>query len=195
LLSTMSEVGRVYDWPFRLSLVPVNTGAVPIQEADIFPIISTVTDHLATRREIDRGRDKTPGETRENMDLRKLLLAHGVITLAAAIVLVVAPGVIPATVGIELQRDAYLLSWLLAGMELGLAVLSFQGRRLKDPQALRVVVTSCIVVHASTAALEIYGVTRGVDRMIWSNIIARIVIVVLFLYYGGLLPGWRSDRV
>jgi hypothetical protein len=69
--------------------------------------------------------------------LRTLLVIHGCITLAAGIVLSVAPGLIPSAVGIRLDPHADLLSYLLAGAEFGFAALSFGGSRLSDRRALR----------------------------------------------------------
>jgi hypothetical protein len=53
--------------------------------------------------------------------LRTLLMVHGFVTLAAGIFLTVAPGLIPRTVGIHLETSAYLVAYLLAGAEFGLA--------------------------------------------------------------------------
>jgi hypothetical protein len=62
--------------------------------------------------------------------LRALLMVHGVITLAAGIVLSIAPGLIPSAVGIHLERSAYLVAYLLAGAEFGVSIMSFGGSRL-----------------------------------------------------------------
>ena len=66
--------------------------------------------------------------------LRKLLVIHGVITLAAAIVLAVSPGLIPRMAGVRLEANGYLLAYLLAGAEFGIAFLSFGGSRLAEPR-------------------------------------------------------------
>jgi len=76
----------------------------------------------------------------DHRGLRRLLMAHGLITLAAAIVLTVAPGLIPSMVGIHLEPGAYLIAYLLAGAEFGFAVLSFGGSRLADAKARRLIV-------------------------------------------------------
>jgi UPF0716 family protein affecting phage T7 exclusion len=55
--------------------------------------------------------------------LRALLVVHGFITLAAGIVLIVAPGLIPSAVGIHLEPSADLVAYLLASAEFGLAGL------------------------------------------------------------------------
>ena len=114
--------------------------------------------------------------------LRTLLIVHGFITLAAGVVLVVAPGLIPGTVGVPLGPSAYLVAYLLAGAEFGLATLSFGGSRLTDPRALRLIVWSCIAFHGSSGILEVYAYTRGgVSIAIFGNVAARAVIIALFV--------------
>src|SRR5579863_6369434 len=114
--------------------------------------------------------------------LRALLLVHGLITLAAAIVLVVVPGLIPALAGIELPADAYLLAYLLGAAQLAIAVLSLGGSRLGDLAALRLIAISCVALHAASAALILYAIHgQPVNRILVLNVIARCVIIVLFI--------------
>ncbi len=114
--------------------------------------------------------------------LRTLLVVHGFITLAAAIVLVVAPGLIPSVVGIDLEPGADVLAYLLAGAEFGLAVLSFGASRVTDSRALRLIVWSLIAFHGSSGVLEVYAYLQGVDVAIIGNVAARVVIVILFAW-------------
>jgi hypothetical protein len=55
--------------------------------------------------------------------LKLLLIFHGVITFAAAIVLIISPKAIPAVVEIDLHPGEYLLCYLLGAAELGIAFL------------------------------------------------------------------------
>lgn len=114
--------------------------------------------------------------------LRALLLVHGLVTLAAALVLIIAPGFIPGLIGIGLPASANLVAYLLAAAELALAVLSLGGSRLADPIALRLIATTCVVLHAASAALMLYA-THGapLNRIVLLNVIARGVIIVLFV--------------
>jgi len=114
--------------------------------------------------------------------LRALLLVHGLVTLAAAVVLVAAPGFIPELVGIGLPASADLVAYLLAAAQLAIAVLSLGGSRLADPPALRLIANSCVVLHAASAALILYA-THGapVNRIVVLNVITRCVIIVLFV--------------
>ncbi len=117
-------------------------------------------------------------------NLRILFAVHAALTFAAGVVLIVAPELIPSAVGIHIELGAYLICYLLAAAELSLAVLSWGGRTLSDEKALRVIVLVCIVLHASSAVLEIYAFAKGVSAAIWGNIALRAVIVFLFAYYG-----------
>lgn len=118
------------------------------------------------------------------MNLSKLCLAHAIITFAAGAVLIAAPALIPSTVGVHLNPSEYLVAYLLAGTELGLAALSYNGRNLRYLEVRRVVVVPCTVVHASSAALEVFAFAHGVRSVILVNVFVRIIVVGLFLYYG-----------
>jgi hypothetical protein len=112
--------------------------------------------------------------------LSTLLVVHGIVTMAAGIVLAVAPGLIPSAVGIHLQPNAYLLAYLLAGAEIGFAVLSFGGSRLTDTRSLKLIAWSCMAFHGSSAVLEAYACHQGASVAIIGNIGARLLIIGLF---------------
>ncbi len=114
--------------------------------------------------------------------LRALLVVHGFITMAAGIVLTVAPGLIASAVGIRLDPSAHVVAYLLAGAEFGFAVLSFGGSRLTDSRALRLIVWSCIALHGSSGVLEVYAYVQGASVAIFGNIAARAVVVGLFAH-------------
>jgi hypothetical protein len=116
--------------------------------------------------------------------IKILLIIHAIVTLAAGIVLIAVPALIPKTVNIDLAGDQYLLSYFLAAAELGIAYLSFQSRKINDKYALRVIIMSFIIFHAATGLLELYGLFQDVSPKIIGNILLRVVIVILFYYYG-----------
>jgi hypothetical protein len=118
------------------------------------------------------------------MNLRILFGIHAVLTLAAGVVLVVAPGAIPATVGIRIEPEGYLLCYLLAAAEFGVSALSWGARTITDASALRVVVIACIVLHASSGLLEVYAFAAGGRGAILGNVAFRALAVALFVYYG-----------
>jgi hypothetical protein len=66
------------------------------------------------------------------MTLRLLFGVHAILTLAAGIVLVAAPGAIPGAVGVQIERGAYRLCYLLAASEFGIAALSWGARAITD---------------------------------------------------------------
>lgn len=118
------------------------------------------------------------------MTLRLLFTIHAILTFAAGVVLVAAPGVIPGTIGIHIEPTAYLLCYLLAAMEFGVAALSWGARTITDAKALRTIVTTCIVVHAVSGLLEVYAFAGGVSGAIWGNVALRALAVALFAHYG-----------
>ena len=122
--------------------------------------------------------------------LRTLLVVHGFVTLAAAVVLVVAPGLIPSAIGVHLDPSTYVVAYLLAGAEFGLAVLSFGGSRLTDPRALQLVVWSCIAFHATSGVLEVYAFVQGASVGILGNVCTRGAMIAIFAYW---LPRVKLD--
>ena len=118
------------------------------------------------------------------MNLRILLLIHSFITLAAGIVLVGAPELIPATVNINILPKEYLICYFLGAAEFAISYLSFFARTIKDESALKIISITFIIFHGVTGAVELYALSQGASSKIIGNIILRAVVVVLFYYYG-----------
>jgi hypothetical protein len=113
--------------------------------------------------------------------LRKILfIAHGIVTAAAGIVLIAAPGLIPSAVSIELAPDANLLPYLLGAVELSVAALSVGAIRLRDDSAIRLIAVSFVVLHAVSALVEVLALVQGADPLLWGNVVLRVVAAVLF---------------
>ena len=124
--------------------------------------------------------------TRPPKLLSIVLLAHGVITLAGAVVLTVFPTAIPAAVGITLGRSDYLLVYLVAAAELAVAVLSFGAARLTDRAALGLVVATLVVLHGASGSLNLlYLGQTGFSAVLIANTCARAAVVAV------LLATWR----
>jgi hypothetical protein len=118
------------------------------------------------------------------VNLRRLLTLHALVTLAAGVVLIAAPGLIPGTVGVRITPDAYLVCYLLGAAELAMAFLSFAGRTLRQPDGARLLAWTMIVFHGCTAAVEAYAFTQGVHTAIWANVAVRGAVIALFIQYG-----------
>lgn len=118
------------------------------------------------------------------MNLQRLLFIHAIITIAAGILLVVAPAAIPQTVNIQLTSNQYLLCYFLGAAEFAIAYLSFFSRNIKDYHALRIIIITFIIFHGATGILELYALQQGLTSKIIANIILRIIIVGLFYFYG-----------
>lgn len=121
---------------------------------------------------------------------RKLLNAwfmiHAIATLAAGVVLIVAPNAIPSTVGIDLPTNAVLLAYFLGAAEIAIAFLSFGARKIKDITALSLIIWTFIVFHAATAIVELYDMAlNGYSAVLVANVIFRLAVVIFFMYLKG----------
>lgn len=122
---------------------------------------------------------------RKTVILGALLWLNAVATLAAGLVLFVAPGLIAGTVGIHVGQEDRFLYYLLGASELGLsALLCFLGLRSRDRGTLVTVSLTLIVFHFASGVAGIYAFAGGVDAAVLWNVVARVVMVLLFGYHG-----------
>jgi len=114
--------------------------------------------------------------------LRAVFALHGLITLAGAVVLTVFPKAIPSMVSITIARPDYLLVYLVAAAELAAAVLSFGAIRITDWAALRLIVTTLVVLHGASGILDIvYMALTEPNATMISNTVLRFAVVAVFL--------------
>lgn len=114
--------------------------------------------------------------------LRAVFVLHGLITLAGAVVLMLFPRAIPAMVGIAITRPDYLLVYLVAAAELAVAVLSFGAVRIADRAALGLIVTTLVVLHATSGILDIvYMALTEANATMMPNTVLRFAVVAVFL--------------
>ena len=114
--------------------------------------------------------------------LRAVFMVHGVITLAGAFVLTVFPTAIPSAAGIAITRPDYLLVYLVAAAELAVAVLSFGATRITDWAALRLIVTTFVVLHSASGVLDIaYMALTRPNATLIANTALRFAVVAVFL--------------
>jgi hypothetical protein len=118
------------------------------------------------------------------MNLKRLFLIHAIVTFAAGVVLIVSPGIIPKTVGIEISPNQNLLSFLLGAAELALAYLSFYAGKIEDVKSVRLISLTFIIFHTFTAIVELLAFNQGLSAKILANVFLRILIVLLFFVYG-----------
>jgi hypothetical protein len=116
--------------------------------------------------------------------LGALLWLNAVATLAAGLVLFVAPDLIAGTVGIYVEQEAHFLYYLLGASELGLSALCFLGLRFRDRSTLITVSLTLIVFHFASGVAGVYAFAGGVDAAVLWNVVARVVMVALFGYHG-----------
>jgi hypothetical protein len=113
---------------------------------------------------------------------RGVLIVHGMVTLAAAVVLAVFPAAIPRTVGISISPDEYLLSYFLAAAELSIGLLSLAAVRLRDSGAVRLIALCFVALHGATAVLEVvYSLNEGANGVLTANISVRVIVMAAFV--------------
>jgi len=121
--------------------------------------------------------------------LRAVFVVHGLITFAGAIVLTAFPTAIPAVAGITITRPDYLLVYLVAAAEFAVAVLSFGATRITDWAALRLIVTTFVVLHLVSGVLDlVYMGQTEVNGRLLVNTVLRFTVVAVFLAV------WRVSR-
>jgi hypothetical protein len=125
---------------------------------------------------------------KDGIILRLLFTVHATLTVAAGIVLVIAPAAIPLAVGIIVTPPAFLLCYLLAAAELCIGLISWGAKKLTDRHAIRLIATGFIVFHGASALLEIRAFMAGLSSGIWVNVLVRFVAVAVFSYYGLVRP-------
>lgn len=121
---------------------------------------------------------------RKTAVLGALLWLNAIATLAAGLVLFVAPELIAGTVGIHLGQEAHFLYYLLGASELGLSALCFLGLRFRDRSTLITVSLTLIVFHFASGVAGVFAFAGGVDAAVLWNVVARVFMVVLFGYHG-----------
>jgi hypothetical protein len=114
------------------------------------------------------------------LPLRILFIAHGTAAAAAGVLLIAAPGLIPAMVSISLEPEQFLLPYLLGAMELGVAALSIGAAWLADTAAVRLIAVSFAVLHAVSALVEVLALAQGADPLLWGNVAVRVVVAMVF---------------
>jgi hypothetical protein len=114
--------------------------------------------------------------------LRAVFGIHGAITLAGAFVLAVFPTAIPSAVGITVTPPEYLLVYLVAAAELAVAVLSFGAIGVTDWSALRLIVTTLVVLHLVSGVLDlVYMGQTEVNGTLIANTVLRFAVVAVLL--------------
>src|ERR1700736_2748306 len=103
-------------------------------------------------------------------------------TLSGAAVLIAFPTAIPSAVGITIGRSDYLLVYLVAAAELTVAVLSFGATRITDVAALRLIVSTVVVLHPGSGVLHVVdkALTKANGTVV-ANPALRFTVVAVFL--------------
>jgi hypothetical protein len=120
--------------------------------------------------------------------LQAALAINAVAAFAAAVVLLLAPAAIPATVGISLDRSQFFIAYLLSACELAMSVIA--ALALWAPRdAVGLAVLSLSIVHLASGVGGVIAVEQGASFLILWNVLVRVAIVALLL--GGWLAGGK----
>lgn len=113
--------------------------------------------------------------------LRLLYAINGVAAAAAAVVLAIAPGAIPAMVGITITPAANLLAYLLAAAELAIASMCALAVRSSHKAIDVQTVMVLVIFHLASAVAGSMVVSAGASALVLWNVLARVVIVAALL--------------
>jgi len=123
-----------------------------------------------------------------------LLAVNAVAAALAALVLVISPATIPAIAGVHIDKDQYLLCYLLAGSEFAIAAMCWFALRSGQASALQIAIATLIALHLTTAGLAVFGYAAGTSPAIWLNIAFRLAISLLLWLSIPKSAGKRADR-
>lgn len=116
--------------------------------------------------------------------LKLIFILHGLVTLAASVVLVIQPDMIPLQAGVPISKSEYLLCYFLAAAELTIAYFSFAAIRFTEKLAIRSVLTGFIVFHLGTALLEVVVYKSSHAQALIINIAVRVIVIIAFVAAG-----------
>ena len=127
------------------------------------------------------------------MPLRIILLVNAVAMIAAAMVLALAPGLIPKMAGIILPDNGRFVTDLLAASELALAVLAIVALRSRAGETIRLAVWALVTLHAASGLFALLALGQGLSAVVGANVVARAVMVSL-LWWFGLRPAVAAPK-
>ena len=116
--------------------------------------------------------------------LKLVLATQALISGMTAVVLLASPAVIPASFGLLVTPDAYLICYLLGAAELSLAVLSVVALRDGDLRAVRAASLYFLAFHISSATVDGYALAQGVSSKVVGNLVPHLVVAALVGYFG-----------
>lgn len=106
-----------------------------------------------------------------------LLTINVIGSTAAAVVLAMAPGAIPALAGISIDPSQNLLPYLLAAAELAVATLAANAMRSRSSELWAATVQVLIVLHVGSAVAGVAAATHGAALVVSLNVAVRILLV------------------
>jgi hypothetical protein len=106
--------------------------------------------------------------------LRWLLVVNAVASIAAALVLAIEPGAIPAAVGVTLEHSQHLMAYLLVAAELSISALCVLALLSKLAATVGQAACVLIVFHVGSAVAGAAAMAEGASPLIGWNVVLRV---------------------
>lgn len=113
--------------------------------------------------------------------VRAVLWAHGIVTAAAAALLLIAPVAFPGMLGLRVDDTGVLLAYLLAGAEAGIAAVSMFAARSRDARTVQALIGCLAVFHlVSIVGSVLWMLAHGPSPVLVANAVFRAVVIIVF---------------
>lgn len=118
------------------------------------------------------------------MKLSILFLLNAIFAAMGAAVLILMPAQTMASYGASLNEGGVFLAHIMGVTILGIAVLSYLVRNVKDGEIVRPVLMSFVIAHGGSFLFALMAMTGGVlNQMTWFDVIAHGAFAAGFGYY------------
>lgn len=117
--------------------------------------------------------------------LKKLFIANAIFATVGGLGLLFSADQLMTPYGLPLNEGGIFLSRLMGGMLLGVALISWLGRTLKDKESIKILSLGFIVIHGISAVIGIlYSLNGAIAPMIWVDIVIHGAFALLFYQSG-----------
>lgn len=118
------------------------------------------------------------------MKLSILFIANAIFAAFGAFSLLVAPEQTFSAYGATLDKSGIFVAHILGATVLGMAVISYLFRNIKDKAALKPILLAFIITHAGSTIFALSAATTGLfNQMVWVDVIAHAAFAAGFGYH------------
>lgn len=118
------------------------------------------------------------------MKLSYVFIANAVFALIGSLSLLVAPEQTFSSYGAALDQSGVFIAHMLGVVVLGIGIISYLFRKIKERSALRPVLIGFTVTHVGSTIFAFWAATAGLfNQMVWGDVIIHGALAVGFGYY------------